>query len=93
MRRMLEARIDALPDSCRAVFVLRALEGLPVDETAAALGLPQARVRACYSQARRLLRESLVRETERGLHDAFGCAGARSDRIVRNVLKSIKATT
>jgi RNA polymerase sigma-70 factor, ECF subfamily len=93
MRRMLEARIDALPDSCRAVFVLRALEGLPVDETAAALGLSPSRVRTCYSRARGLLRESLVLEIERGLQDAFGCAGARCERIVRNVLKSIKATT
>jgi RNA polymerase sigma-70 factor, ECF subfamily len=93
MRRIVEARIDALPDTCRAVFVLMALEGLPVDETAAALGLPQARVRACYSEARSLLRDCLVREIERGLHDAFGCAGARSDRIVRNVLKSVKQAT
>lgn len=91
MRRMLEACIDALPDNCRAVFVLRALEGLPVDETAAALELPEAQVRACYFEARTLLRESLVHEIEQRLQDAFGVAGARCDRIVRNVLKSIKA--
>lgn len=93
MRRMLEARIDALPDSCRTVFVLRALEGLPVDETAAALGLSRSQVRACYSEARSLLRESLVRGIAQGLQDAFGVAGPRCDRIVSNVLKAIKATT
>src|SRR5256714_8711740 len=37
MRKILEARIDALPDSFRGVFVLRALEELSVEETAAAL--------------------------------------------------------
>src|SRR5206468_4394059 len=34
MQRLLEARIDALPDAFRVVFVLRALEELSVEETA-----------------------------------------------------------
>src|SRR5690349_12452349 len=37
VRRFLESRIDALPDLYRAVFVLRAVEELSVEETAAAL--------------------------------------------------------
>ncbi|HEU4353388.1 MAG TPA: sigma factor-like helix-turn-helix DNA-binding protein [Burkholderiales bacterium] len=37
-RRMLEKLIDALPDDYRAVFVLRVLEELTVEETTAALG-------------------------------------------------------
>ena len=93
MRRLLEARIDALPDACREVFVLRALEDLPVEETAAALGMPEATVRARYLEARSLLREALARDIDRGLEDAFGFAGERCDRIVRNVLNSIKTGT
>src|SRR5687767_695237 len=40
VRRLLEARIDALPDLYRAVFVMRAVEEMSVEETAAALELP-----------------------------------------------------
>jgi RNA polymerase sigma-70 factor (ECF subfamily) len=93
MRRILEARIDALPDAYRAVFVLRALEELSVEETAAALVIPEATVRTRYFRARSLLRESLARDIDRSLEDAFGFAGARCDRIVSNVLNSIKAGT
>lgn len=93
MRRILEARIDALPDAHRAVFVLRALEELSVEETAAALGLSEAGVRARYSRARRLLRDSIAREIDRSLENVFGFAGERCDRVVSNVLKAIGAGT
>jgi RNA polymerase sigma-70 factor (ECF subfamily) len=93
MRRLLEGRIDALPDSYRAVFVLRALEELSVEETAAVLQIPDATVRTRYFRARGLLRESLARDIDRSLEDAFGFAGARCDRIVNKVLNAIKAGT
>ena len=81
-RRALEARIDALPEEFRAVFVLRALEELNVAETAAALGIPEATVRTRFFRARGLLRESLGPDAR----EAFAFAGARCDRIVRAVL-------
>jgi RNA polymerase sigma-70 factor (ECF subfamily) len=93
MRRILEMRIDALPDRCRAVFVLRALEELSVEETAAALQLPEAAVRTRYFRARALLRESLARDIDRSLEEAFGFDGARCDRIVARVLARIKSGT
>jgi RNA polymerase sigma-70 factor (ECF subfamily) len=93
MRRLLESRIDALPDGYRAVFVLRALEELTVEETAAALEIPEVTVRTRYFRARGLLREALARDIDRSLEDAFGFAGARCDRIVNNVLKAIEAGT
>jgi RNA polymerase sigma-70 factor (ECF subfamily) len=93
MRRLLESRIDALPDGYRAVFVLRALEELTVEETAAALDIPEPTVRTRYFRARGLLRESLARDIDRTLEDAFGFAGERCDRIVANVLARIKAGT
>ena len=93
MRRILEMRIDDLPDSCRTVFVLRALEQLSVEETASALQIPEATVRARYSMARGLLRESLARDVDRSLQEAFGFAGARCDRIVARVMKRIRSGT
>ncbi|MGE5131066.1 MAG: RNA polymerase sigma factor [Sphingomonadaceae bacterium] len=85
-RRLIEAKIDALPDTFRAVFVLRAVEELSVEETAAALGIPEATVRTRYFRARAILREALARELDLALEDAYAFAGARCDRIVARVL-------
>jgi len=86
MRRLLEMKIDQLPDAFRAVFVLRAVEELTVEETAAALDIPQATVRTRFFRARSLLRESIEREADSALEDAFAFAGERCDRIVAGVL-------
>ena len=86
MRRLLEARIDALPDPYRAVFVLRALEELSVEETATALGITDATVRTRYFRARGLLRQRMAGDIDTRFGDAFAFAGARCDRIVRKVL-------
>src|SRR5687767_5124408 len=93
MRRLLEAHIDALPDGYRAVFVLRAVEELSVEETAAALDIPDATVRSRFFRARGLLRESLARDIDRSIEGAFGFAGERCDRIVANVLERIVSGT
>jgi RNA polymerase sigma-70 factor (ECF subfamily) len=93
MRKILEARIDALPDSYRGVFVLRALEELSVEETAAALEIPEATVRTRFFRARALLRESLARDIDRSLEDAFGFAGVRCERMVLNVMRILSAGT
>lgn len=93
MRRLLEAKIDGLPDSYRTVFVLRALEELSVEETAAALGIPPATVRTRFFRARGLLREAISREIDVALDAAFGFAGERCDRIVASVLARIAAPT
>ncbi len=85
-RHLLEARIDQLPDAFRAVFVLRAVEELTVEETAAALAIPEATVRSRFFRARSLLRESLARDADVALEDAFAFAGERCDRIVAGVL-------
>lgn len=85
-RRLLERKIDELPEAFRAVFVLRALEEMTVEETAAALGIPEATVRTRFFRARGLLRESLAREVDTALEQAFAFAGARCDRIVAGVL-------
>ena len=85
-RRIMEARIDALPDSFRTVFVLRAVEEMSVEETAAALGIPEATVRTRFFRARSQLRESLSRSLDVALGDAFHFAGERCDRITEAVM-------
>ncbi len=93
MRRLLEARIDELPDGYRAVFVLRGVEELSVEETAAALDMPEATVRTRYFRARGLLREALARDIDLTMEGAFGFDGARCDRIVGDVLKALGLAT
>ncbi|HUP98638.1 MAG TPA: RNA polymerase sigma factor [Usitatibacter sp.] len=85
-RRIIEGKIDQLPDAFRAVFVLRAVEEMTVEETAAALDITEATVRSRLFRARAMLRESLARSMDRALDDAFGFAGARCDRIVERVV-------
>jgi len=90
VRKLLESRIDALPDAYRAVFMLRALEEFSVEETAEALDVPEATVRTRFFRARSLLRESLSREIDHAFDKAFGFDGARCDRLVANVLAKLK---
>jgi RNA polymerase sigma-70 factor, ECF subfamily len=89
IRRVLEQKIDQLPDGYRAVFVLRALEELSVEETATALGLHEATVRSRFFRARSQLREALSREIDLAFDDAFAFAGDRCDRIVARVLAKL----
>lgn len=86
MRRVMEVRIDQLPEIFRLVFVLRAVEEMSVEETAQALDIPEATVRTRFFRARSLLRESLAQDVDAALADAFSFDGARCDRIVAQVL-------
>ena len=85
-RRIIESRIDRLPDAFRAVFVLRAIEEMSVEETAAALEIPEATVRTRFFRARSLLREALASELDVAMESAFSFAGARCDRITERVI-------
>ncbi len=89
IRRLMEARIDLLPDVFRTVFMLRAVEELSVDETAVALNIGAATVRTRFFRARSLLREGLSRDVDMAIGDAFSFAGVRCDRVVANVLAKL----
>jgi RNA polymerase sigma-70 factor (ECF subfamily) len=89
-RRILQAKIDALPDALRVVFMLRAIEEMSVEEVAAALDIPKATVRTRFFRARHLLRAALPREIELRLESIFPFAGARCDGIVAAVLARLR---
>jgi RNA polymerase sigma-70 factor (ECF subfamily) len=91
MRRLLEARIDQLPEAFRVVFVLRAIEEMTVEETAAALDIPEATVRTRFFRARSQLREALSQEIDLAVAEAFAFAGERCERIVANVMARLAA--
>jgi RNA polymerase sigma-70 factor, ECF subfamily len=89
VRQLLEERIDELPVAFRTVFVMREVEDMTVEETAACLGIPPATVRTRLFRARALLRAALARDIDTATVDVFGFAGARCDRIVAAVLARI----
>src|SRR5262249_18415542 len=91
VRRLLEQRIDSLPEQFRTVFMLRDVEELSVEETAELLDLPAATVRTRAFRARALLRAALAEELDAAAVSAFGFAGTRCDRIVTAVRSRIAA--
>ena len=86
---MIERRVDELPVAFRTVFVMREIEEMTAQETADALGIPEATVRTRLFRARALLRDSLERDMDRARGDVYAFAGARCDRIVAAVLARI----
>ena len=86
IRGLLERAVDDLPEPFRLVFVMRAIEELSVEETAAYLNLPPATVKTRLHRARRLLRGALEAQLESILTDAFPFAGARCAAMANAVL-------
>ncbi len=90
IRSVVESRIDELPPPFRAVFVMRDVEELSVQETAECLGIPAATVRTRLFRARALLREALARDVDTATLEVFGFAGERCDRIIARVLAVLR---
>lgn len=61
LRRILEGAIQQLPESYRAVFMLRDVEGLSTKEVAEILGISEGNVKVRLLRARLKLREILSR--------------------------------
>jgi RNA polymerase sigma-70 factor, ECF subfamily len=91
LRPYLEEAVGALPEDQRAVFVLRALEELSVEETAQILDLNPQTVRTRFLRARRRLQERLQRELKLTFGEMLPFAGARCERLVQRVLALIEA--
>ena len=90
-QQLIQAKVDELPLTYRAVFVLRALEELSVTEIAEALQIPEATVRTRFFRARARLRESLSADADGALDLAFPFAGARCAGIAARVMAAISA--
>lgn len=90
LRALIERRLDELPQVFSAVFMLRGVEELSVEETAQSLGIPEATVRSRYFRARGLLRRALAQDIDLARQDAFAFDGERCDRIVAGVLRRLR---
>jgi RNA polymerase sigma-70 factor, ECF subfamily len=89
MHGLLERGIDALPETYRAVFVMREVEQMSVADTAACLGLAAATVKTRTHRARRLLQRELAGELAAALTATFEFDGVRCDCIVARVFARI----
>ncbi len=89
IRQVLERAIDALAEPFRLVFVMRDVEGMSVEETAAQLGLRPETVRTRLHRARAQLRDMLRAQVASVLTDAFPFAGARCARVAEAVIERL----
>lgn len=90
LRLVLERAIDSLPDQYRSVFLLRAVEGLDVNETAAALDLGVEAVKTRLHRGRALLRKELERRAGIIAPSIFPFHLSRCDRVVEGVFRKLK---
>jgi RNA polymerase sigma-70 factor (ECF subfamily) len=86
----LAAAVDALPESHRAVFVLREVEGLSTAETAEVLGLSQPNVKVRLHRARAALRADLERRLGGEVPRLWAFDGERCDRVVAEVVERLR---
>lgn len=91
MRIVLEAAIDRLPETYRAVFMLREIEEMSTTETADCLELSEEAVKVRLHRARALLRKDIYTQTGAATAEAFHFAGARCDRMVSVVFERIQS--
>lgn len=87
----LAAAVDGLPESHRAVFVLREVEGLSTAETAGVLGLSEPNVKVRLHRARAALRSDLERRLGGEVPRLWSFAGERCDRVVTAVLARLRS--
>lgn len=87
MAWLLEGAIGRLPEPFRAVFVLREVNELSVEETAAALGIGKQTVKTRLFRAHRRLREDLGPQLKSSLAETFVFAGADCEALTMRVLQ------
>jgi RNA polymerase sigma-70 factor (ECF subfamily) len=88
-RARLEHAIDALPENFRTVFMLRAVEGMDVRETADCLGVNSTTVRTRLFRAQRLLRAGLSRRLHGESTGIFDFGAERCDGVVAYVMSRL----
>jgi RNA polymerase sigma-70 factor (ECF subfamily) len=86
IRRSIEKAVDDLPDSFRAVFMMRAIEQMSIEETASCLGIPPETVKTRLHRANKLLRQALSARFGSILDGAFPFLGPRCDRLIGAVI-------
>lgn len=90
LRLVLEHAVASLPDHYRSVFLLRVVEGLDVNETAAALDLGVEAVKTRLHRGRALLRKELERRAGIVAPSLFPFHLSRCDRVIEGVFQRLQ---
>ena len=89
VRHILEQAVDGLPDAFRTVFVLRDVQGLSIEETAAFLGIKPETIKTRLHRARRLMRSAIESRLSGEFAALFPFDGARCANMADRVLRQI----
>ncbi len=89
LRVLLERAVDELPEAFRCVFIMRDVEDMSIEETAAHLGVRPETVKTRLHRARRLLRSALDAQVSSVLKDTFPFDGDRCARIAERVMQRL----
>jgi RNA polymerase sigma-70 factor (ECF subfamily) len=89
LSRELEQAVDNLPEAYRAVFMLRAVEGMSTAETGTVLALRQEAVKTRLHRARAMLRRAVAARV--GAAGPFQFHASRCDRVVAFVMRQLPA--
>jgi RNA polymerase sigma-70 factor (ECF subfamily) len=87
--QLVEQAADNLPEIFRAVFVMRVIEGMSTEETAALLDLQPETVKTRLHRARQLMRDRLEEQIGPLLMEAFPFAGRRCERLTSAVMERL----
>jgi len=90
---MVEQAIDGLPDIYRSVLILREIEGMTTEETAAVLGVEIDVVKTRLHRARAALRSAIENRVGEQMQSAFTFGNERCDRVVAAVLAKLDLRT
>jgi RNA polymerase sigma-70 factor (ECF subfamily) len=90
VRALLEQAIDELPAAFRIVFILRDVEEMSVDETAAQLALKPETVKTRLFRARKLMRAAIEKRLSSGFAELFPFNGWRCERMADRVVERLR---
>jgi len=87
---LLEGAVLDLPEQYRAVVMLRDIEEMSTEETAAALDLSEENVKVRLHRGRARMRDWLFARVGTRVKDAFPFMGVRCDRVVEQVFARLQ---
>ena len=90
LREFLEAAIEKLPHTYRAVFILRDIEDMSTADVSYALDITEETVKVRLHRARGFLRRTLLELAGTESRRAFDFNAVRCDRVVQGVFQRIR---
>jgi RNA polymerase sigma-70 factor, ECF subfamily len=90
MTSLMEKMIDDLPEPARVVFVLRDVEELDTEQTAAVVGISEEAVRVRLHRARAAIHSAMAEAIGGGMVSPFAYLGKRCERMLHAVMAAIQ---